>query len=45
MLKNIFNLNLKFINLKNLKKFLKIYNAKEIPVESTFEFIKRSYSI
>ncbi|MFL0973008.1 hypothetical protein ACJOLQ_03920, partial [Mycoplasmopsis synoviae] len=26
-------------------KFLKIYNAKEIPVKSTVEFIKRSYTI
>ncbi|UBX98460.1 hypothetical protein [Mycoplasmopsis synoviae] len=45
LLKTTLNLNLKFINLKNLKKFLKIYNAKEMTVESTFEFIKRSYSI
>ncbi|AKJ20669.1 hypothetical protein ACJOMT_00170 [Mycoplasmopsis synoviae] len=44
--KNHFKLKSEIYKFKEFKeKFLKIYNAKEIPVESTAEFIKQSYSI
>ncbi|MFA7725789.1 hypothetical protein [Mycoplasmopsis synoviae] len=43
--KNHFKLKSEIYKFKALEKFLKIYNAKEIPVESTAEFIKQSYSI
>ncbi|UBX99208.1 hypothetical protein [Mycoplasmopsis synoviae] len=44
--KNHFKLKSEIYKFKEFKdKFLKIYNAKEIPVESTVEFIKRSYNI
>ncbi|AKJ21064.1 hypothetical protein ACJOMT_02800 [Mycoplasmopsis synoviae] len=44
--KNHFKLKSEIYKFKEFKdKFLKIYNAKEIPVKSTVEFIKRSYSI
>ncbi|MFA7726935.1 hypothetical protein ABC565_01560 [Mycoplasmopsis synoviae] len=44
--KNHFKLKSEIYKFKEFKdKFLKIYNDKEIPVESNVEFIKRSYSI
>ncbi|MFL1059724.1 hypothetical protein ACJONO_05280, partial [Mycoplasmopsis synoviae] len=45
-LKNHFKLKSKIYKFKEFEeKFLKIYNAKEIPVESTVEFIKSNYNI
>ncbi|WP_050703141.1 hypothetical protein [Mycoplasmopsis synoviae] len=44
--KNHFKLKSEIYKFKEFEeKFLKIYNAKEMTVESTAEFIKRSYSI
>ncbi|WP_051245053.1 hypothetical protein [Mycoplasmopsis synoviae] len=44
--KNHFKLKSKIYKFQDFEeKFLKIYNAKEIPVERTVEFIKRNYNI
>ncbi|UBX97406.1 hypothetical protein K6989_03440 [Mycoplasmopsis synoviae] len=44
--KNHFKLKSEIYKFQDFEeKFLKIYNAKEIPVQRTVEFIKRNYSI
>ncbi|UBX98094.1 hypothetical protein [Mycoplasmopsis synoviae] len=44
--KNHFKLKSEIYKFQDFEeKFLKIYNAKEIPVKSTLEFIKRNYNI
>ncbi|MFL1028516.1 hypothetical protein ACJOMT_03755, partial [Mycoplasmopsis synoviae] len=44
--KNHFKLKSKIYKFQDFEeKFLKIYNAKEMTVESTVEFLKRNYSI
>ncbi|MFA7730996.1 hypothetical protein ABC563_00675 [Mycoplasmopsis synoviae] len=44
--KNHFKLKSEIYKFKEFEeKFLKIYNAKEIPVESTFEFIKLTIAL